>query len=64
MTAGEMRRKTALMPEDTVLYIYYNGEFLPIDCLRLYRDDEEAIIFPIKEDSVQSKKDAPDKPQI
>ena len=55
MTAGEMRRKTALMPEDTVLYMYHNGEFLPIDCIRLYRDDEEAIIFPIK--------DAPDKPQ-
>lgn len=63
MTAGEMRRKTALMPEGTVLYIYHNGEFLPVDCIRLYRDDEEAVIFPIKGDSVSPKKDAPDKPQ-
>lgn len=49
MTAGELKRKLALMPEDTVLYIHCGGEFLPIDCVRFYRDDEEAVILPIKD---------------
>lgn len=56
MTAGEMRRKAALMPEDTVLYVYYNGEFLPIDCIRYIKEDAEALILPIKDASPSSQK--------
>lgn len=63
MTAGDMRKKVALMPEDTVLYIHYNGEFLPIDCIRFCRDDEEAYVIPIKDAPANSEKDAPDKAQ-
>lgn len=49
MTAGELKRKLALMPEDTDLYMHCSGEFLPIDCVRYYKDDEEAVILPIKD---------------
>lgn len=49
MTAGDMRKKMAAMPDGTVLYIHYNGEFLPIDCVRYCADDEEALILPIKD---------------
>lgn len=49
MNAGDMRKKMALLPEDTVLYIHYNNEFLPVDCIRFCREDEEAYIIPIKD---------------
>lgn len=56
MTAGELRRKLALMPEDTDLYMHCGGEFLPIDCVRFFREDEEAVILPIKDAPSASRK--------
>lgn len=49
MTSEEMAKKLNVMPHGTVMYIFYNGEFLPIDCIRLNKEDEEAIILPIKD---------------
>ena len=56
MNAGAMRKKMALMREGTTLYIYWNGEFLPIDCVRVNEEDEEAYIIPIKSAPDDSKK--------
>lgn len=56
MTSEELVKKLNVMPRDTVLYIFYNGEFLPIDCIRLNREDEEAVILPIKDCSGTTKK--------
>lgn len=56
MTSEEMVKKLNAMPRDTVLYIFYNGEFLPIDCVRLNREDEEAVILPIKDFPAPAKK--------
>lgn len=56
MTSEEMVKKLNVMPHGTVLYIFYNGEFLPIDCVRLNREDEEAVILPIKDCSGTMKK--------
>lgn len=56
MTAEELAKKLNGMPHGTVLYIYCNGEFSPIDCVRLNREDEEAIILPIKDSLPASRK--------
>ena len=56
MTSEEMAKKLNVMPKGTVIYIFYNGEFLPIDCVRLNREDEEAVILPIKDCSPDSQK--------
>lgn len=56
MTAGELRRKLTLMPEDTTLYIHCNGEFYPVDCIHLRHEDEEAYILPIKDTAAAPKK--------
>lgn len=56
MTSEELVKKLNVMPHGTVLYIFYNGEFLPIDCVRLNKDDEEAIILPIKDCSAAPQK--------
>lgn len=56
MTSREMVKKLNAMPHDTVLYIFCNGEFLPIDCIRLNREDEEAVILPIKDFPAVTKK--------
>lgn len=56
MTSEEMVKKLNVMPHGTVLYIFYNGEFLPIDCVRYNKDDEEAVILPIKDCSEPMKK--------
>lgn len=56
MTSKEMVKKLNAMPHDTVLYIFCNGEFLPIDCICLDREDEEAVILPIKDFPVPPKK--------
>ena len=49
MTSEEMTRKLNMMPRGTTMYIYYNHEFLPVDCVRYNREDEEAVILPIKD---------------
>lgn len=49
MMSDEMSKKLNGLPHGTVMYIYYNGEFLPIDCIRHNREDGEAYIIPIKE---------------
>lgn len=56
MTSEEMVKKLNVMPHGTTMYIFYNGEFLPIDCIRLNREDEEAIILPIKDFPAAPKK--------
>lgn len=56
MTSEEMAKKLNAMPHGTAMYIFYNGEFLPIDCIRFNREDEEAIILPIKDFPAASKK--------
>lgn len=56
MTSKEMVKKLNAFPHNTTLYIFCNGEFLPVDCIRLNREDEEAIILPIKDFPVPTKK--------
>lgn len=56
MTSEEMTRKLNAMPHGTMMYIFCNGEFLPIDCIRLNREDEEAVILPIKDFPPNAKK--------
>lgn len=47
MTAYELRKKLAEMPADTVIYMYQSGGFSPIDCIRPFPEDEEAVILPM-----------------
>lgn len=49
MTSTEMIKKLNGIPKGTIMYIFYNGEFLPIDCIRFNKEDEEAVILPIKD---------------
>lgn len=46
-----MTKKFNAMPRGTTVYLFYNGEFLPIDCIRYNKADEEAVILPIKDAS-------------
>ena len=39
MTSEDMTKKLNMMPHGTTMYIYYNHEFLPIDCIRYNKDD-------------------------
>jgi len=56
MTAEDMTKKLNMMPHGTTMYIYYNHEFLPIDCIRYNKEDEEAVILPIKDFPPDTKK--------
>lgn len=56
MTAYELRKKLAEIPPDTVIYMYQSGGFSSIDCIRLFPEDEEAVILPIAHLSPKSPK--------
>lgn len=56
MTSEDMAKKLSMMPHETTMYIYYNHEFLPIDCIRYDKEDEEAVIIPIKDSPPPPKK--------
>jgi len=56
MTSDELSRKMNTMPHGTTMYIYCNGEFLSIDCIRYNKDDEEGVIIPIENPSPAPKK--------
>lgn len=56
MTSDELARKMNTMPHGTAMYIYCNGEFLSIDCIRYNKDDEEGVIIPIENPSPAPKK--------
>lgn len=49
MTSEDMTKKLNTMPRGTTMYICYNHEFLPIDCICYNKEDEEAVILPIKD---------------
>lgn len=49
MTSEELSKKVNCLPHGTTMYIFYGGEFLPIDCVRHDPEEEEAYIIPIKD---------------
>lgn len=56
MTSDELARKMNTIPHGTPMYLYCNGKFLSIDCIRYNKDDEEGIIIPIEDPSPDPKK--------
>ena len=56
MTSDELARKMNTIPHGTPMYLYCNGKFLSIDCVRYDKDDEECIIIPIEDPSPSPKK--------